>query len=114
MTDRIEDLVTQMTLEEKVSMLAGADDWHTVSVERLGVPAIKVTDGPNGARGSQQRGGPSSACFPVGVALARDLAPGVGPAGGQALAEEVKAKGATHSAGPDGEYPPLAPGRAEL
>jgi len=94
MEDRIEDLVAQMTLEEKVSMLAGADDWHTVPVERLGIPAIKVTDGPNGARGSRQRGGPSSACFPVGVALAATWNPELVRQVGQALAEEVKAKGA--------------------
>ena len=94
MEDRIEDLVAQMTLDEKVSMLAGADSWHTVPVERLGIPAIKVTDGPNGARGSQQRGGPSSACFPVGVALAATWNPDLVRRVGQALAEEVKAKGA--------------------
>ena len=94
MEDRIEDLVAQMTLEEKVSMLAGADMWHTVPVERLGIPVIKVTDGPNGARGSQQRGGPSSACFPVGVALAATWNPELVRQVGQALAEEVKAKGA--------------------
>ncbi len=94
MEDRIEDLVARMTLEEKVSMLAGADMWHTVPVERLGIPVIKVTDGPNGARGSQQRGGPSSACFPVGVALAATWNPELVRQVGQALAEEVKAKGA--------------------
>jgi beta-glucosidase len=94
MANRIEDLLAQMTLEEKVSMLAGADVWHTVPVERLGIPVIKVTDGPNGARGSQQRGGPSSACFPVGVALAATWNPELVRQVGQAMAEEVKAKGA--------------------
>ncbi|MBN1138465.1 MAG: glycoside hydrolase family 3 C-terminal domain-containing protein [Anaerolineae bacterium] len=94
MEDKIEDLIAQMTLEEKVSMLAGADMWHTVPVERIGIPAIKVTDGPNGARGSKQRGGPSSACFPVGVALAATWNPDLVRQVGQALAEEVKAKGA--------------------
>lgn len=94
MEDRIEDLIAQLTLEEKVSMLAGADNWHTVPIERLGIPAIKTTDGPNGARGSQQRGGPSSACFPVGVALAATWNPDLVRQVGQALAEEVKAKGA--------------------
>ena len=46
----IEDLLSQMTIQEKVSMLAGADMWHTTSVQRLNIPALKVTDGPNGAR----------------------------------------------------------------
>ena len=48
----IEELVQQMTLEEKISLLAGVDLWHTVSIERLGIPALRVTDGPNGARGA--------------------------------------------------------------
>lgn len=42
----IEDLLSQMTLEEKVSMLAGADMWHTTPVERLSIPAIKVDGRP--------------------------------------------------------------------
>jgi len=36
MTEKIENLIAQMTLEEKVSMLAGASHWATVPVERLG------------------------------------------------------------------------------
>jgi beta-glucosidase len=51
MHDVIEDLLGQMTLQEKVSLLAGSDFWHTIPVERLGIPALKVTDGPNRARG---------------------------------------------------------------
>ena len=94
MTEKIENLIAQMTLEEKVSMLAGASHWTTVPVERLGIPAIKVTDGPNGARGSQARGGPSSACFPVGIALAATWNPELVERVGMALAEETKAKGA--------------------
>jgi beta-glucosidase len=35
-----------MTLAEKVSLLAGADMWHTVAIERLNIPAIQVSDGP--------------------------------------------------------------------
>ena len=45
---RIDDLISQMTLDEKISMLAGADLWHSVAVPRLGIPQFKVTDGPNG------------------------------------------------------------------
>ena len=61
MTEKIDSLLSQMTLEEKTSMLAGADLWHTVPVERLGIPAIKVSDGPIGARGANESTGPTSA-----------------------------------------------------
>lgn len=67
---RVEDLLARLTLEEKVSLMAGADMWHTVPIERLGIPAIKLSDGPNGVRGEVFTGAHTSACFPVGVALA--------------------------------------------
>ena len=69
MQEKIESLLNQMTLEEKVSMAAGSTMWYSTGVERLDIPPIKVTDGPNGARGGQFRGGVSSACFPEGIAL---------------------------------------------
>ncbi len=94
MEERIERLLEKMTLEEKVSMLAGADHWRTVPVERLGIPAIKVTDGPVGARGSKARGGPTSACFPSGIALAATWNTDLVRRVGMALGEEVKAKSA--------------------
>ena len=51
MSDSIKSLMEQLTLEEKVSLVAGHDMWTTVAIPRLGIPALKVTDGPNGARG---------------------------------------------------------------
>ena len=44
------ELVAQMTLEEKASLLSGADFWHTRSVDRLGIRAVMVSDGPHGLR----------------------------------------------------------------
>lgn len=41
----------QLTLDEKCQLVAGASNWRTPPVERLGIPALKMTDGPNGARG---------------------------------------------------------------
>jgi beta-glucosidase len=92
--NKIESLIAQMTLEEKISMLAGADFWHTVPIERLGIPAMKVTDGPVGARGASLAGGPTSACFPAGVALAATWDPDLIKDVGKALAQETQAKGA--------------------
>ena len=44
------ELVQQMTLEEKASLLSGADFWHTKAVERLGIRPVMVSDGPHGLR----------------------------------------------------------------
>ncbi len=92
--EQIDGLVAQMTTDEKVSMLAGADFWHTVPIPRLNIPAIKVTDGPVGARGEKFSGGPHSACFPCGTALAATWNLALVERVGQALADEVHAKGA--------------------
>ncbi len=94
MEEQIEKLISQMTLEEKISLLAGADMWHTVPVERLGIPVMKVTDGPMGARGANDPAGPTSACFPCGTALASTWNVELVECVGQALGEETRSKGA--------------------
>ena len=94
MGDRAEQLLRQLSLEEKVTLVAGVDFWHTPAVPRLGIPALKVTDGPNGARGEEWTGGPSSACFPCGVALAATWDVDVVRDVGVELGEETRSKGA--------------------
>ncbi|GIE06839.1 glycosyl hydrolase [Paractinoplanes durhamensis] len=42
--------VDALTLEEKASLLSGHDDWYTETIDRLGIPAIEVGDGPHGLR----------------------------------------------------------------
>ncbi len=84
-----------LSLEEQVSLLAGDSFWLTVPVPRAGVPAVKVTDGPNGARGGGALvGGVSAACFPAGIALAASWDTALLEEVGQALAEEAYSKGA--------------------
>src|SRR5262249_8375708 len=91
---RIDALLDAMTLEEQVALLAGADFWTTVPIERLGIPAIKVSDGPNGARGGGSLvGGVKAACFPVGISLASTWNTELVEQVGQALAEETQSKG---------------------
>lgn len=46
-----------LTLEEKVSLLTAADFWRTKAIPEKGIPAIKTSDGPNGARGGIFVGG---------------------------------------------------------
>lgn len=100
MTDRVDELLAAMTLEEKVSLLAGEDLWHLPSVERLGVPRLKMTDGPNGARGADWTAGPPSACFPCGSALAATFDTDLVAQVGRHLAEEARAKRAHVLLGP--------------
>ncbi len=47
---KYEELISQMTLEEKASLMSGANFWNTKSIERLRIPSIMLTDGPHGLR----------------------------------------------------------------
>ncbi|WP_457100634.1 glycoside hydrolase family 3 C-terminal domain-containing protein [Microbacterium sp. P5_E9] len=69
-------LVADLTLEEKASLTSGASFWTTKPVERVGIPAVMLTDGPHGLRKQAQGGdhlglGDSvpATCFPPAVAL---------------------------------------------
>jgi beta-glucosidase len=64
---RTSDLLSRLTLDEKVALMAGAASFTLEGVERLGVPRIRVTDGPTGVRSNE---GEPATVFPVGVALA--------------------------------------------
>lgn len=87
-------LLQALTLEEKALLTAGADMWSTPAIERLGLPAIRVTDGPNGARGSSLLGlGDASAvCVPCGSALGATFSPALVERVGAMLGEEARTK----------------------
>ncbi|HYL51997.1 MAG TPA: glycoside hydrolase family 3 N-terminal domain-containing protein, partial [Acidimicrobiia bacterium] len=91
MSERIEKLVAELTVDEKAALVAGIDLWHGPAVERLGIPPLKVTDGPSGARGEQWSGRPS-ANFPCGSALGATWNPELVHEVGTRLGIEAKRK----------------------
>jgi beta-glucosidase len=60
-------LLEQLTLPEKVSLLAGRDFWSLPAIERLGIASLRMSDGPTGLRSVNSE---PATVFPVGVALA--------------------------------------------
>src|SRR5215216_5395162 len=100
--ERVASLLAAMTTAEKVSLLAGASMWLTTPVERLGIPAIKVSDGPNGVRGDNPLigGTRTAACFPVGISLAATWNPELVERIGAAIGEEAQTKGVHVVLGP--------------
>lgn len=94
---KVDQLVSQLTLEEKASLCSGRDDWSTKPIDRLDIPWIWVADGPHGLRRAPQTNMPGygdqlpATCFPTASALAAtwdlDLIYKVG----QALGEECQA-----------------------
>jgi len=84
-------VLATLTLEQKVSLLAGGDTWHTVAVP--GVPVLRCSDGPAGVRGTAFTG-PHSASFPCGTALGATFDPELIEEVGHALGREARSKGA--------------------
>ena len=82
-----------MTLEEQVSLLAGSNMWNTVPNERLGIPKLRVSDGPAGVRGSRFDG-PASMNVPCSTAIAASWDMALVREIGELLGRELEAKGA--------------------
>ena len=82
--EKITELISKMTLEEKAGLCSGEDFWHTKGIERLGIPSVMVSDGPHGLRKQEDEADHlgindsiKAVCFPAGCATAssfdRDL-----------------------------------------
>ncbi|CAN5570869.1 glycoside hydrolase family 3 C-terminal domain-containing protein [soil metagenome] len=91
MSSRVESLLADLTVDEKASLTSGVDMWHGHAVERLGIPALKVSDGPVGVRGDRWVG-TTSACAPCGTALGATWNPELVSEVGRVLGEEARSK----------------------
>jgi beta-glucosidase len=95
--DNIQELISKMTLEEKIALTIGKDFWRTQGVERLGIAPIALNDGPHGIRKagvSTEIGIGSSfpaTCFPTAVTLACSWDTELVQEVGEALGEECLA-----------------------
>jgi beta-glucosidase len=89
----VEKLISELTLDEKAALTAGEDMWSTVAVDRLGVPKILTSDGPNGARGPDLVGGKPALCVPCGSALGATWDPELVEQVAAAIGEDARGKG---------------------
>jgi len=103
----IQKIVSQMTLEEKAKMCSGSDFWHTRGVERLGVPAVMLTDGPCGLRkqaGESDHLGLNDSVkaisYPTGSCVACSFDRDLIRESGEALGEECQAEDVAVLLGP--------------
>jgi len=95
-------LIEKMTLEEKISMLHGADGPYVgniAAIERLGIPAITMNDGPQGFRADDKHPGTSTA-FPSGLNIAATFDPSLAQVWGDAMGQEFQLKGSNVQLGP--------------
>ena len=92
---KINDLISKMTLEEKIHMLSGSTMMSSTGLPRLGIPAFRMSDGPIGAHIP-----PPSTAYAAGIGLAaswdRDLANRIG----MQIGRDARSRGAAFVLGP--------------
>lgn len=103
----IKKLISQMTLEEKAGLCSGEGFWHTKAVERLGIPAVMVSDGPHGLRKQDKESDHVgindsivAVCFPAACATASSFDTDLIEKMGQTLGEECQAEDVSVLLGP--------------
>lgn len=96
----VEDVLSKLNIDEKIAFLSGVDFWHTNPCHRLGVPSIRLTDGPNGCRGTRFFRGIPAACLPCGTSLAATWDVNLIQEGARLQGQEAIAKGASVILGP--------------
>ncbi|MBL7256143.1 beta-glucosidase family protein [Paractinoplanes lichenicola] len=99
MTD-VEHLIARLTLEEKVSLLAGQDFWSLPAIERIGLRSLVMSDGPIGVRGVGWAPDDPSIALPSPTALAAAWDVELAERAGQLLGQESRRKGVHLLLGP--------------
>lgn len=101
----LDEIIMNMTLEEKASLCSGKDSWRTKPIPRLNIPQMMVSDGPHGLRKQKSEAVDmnetiEAVCFPAGCATAasfdRDLLYKLG----ETLGNECQAEGVGVILGP--------------
>ena len=91
--NRVEDLLSRLTLEEKFKLCSGRFMWHTKPIKRLGIKSFTMYDGPHGVR-PDTMGEIKCTYFPSGICRAATWNPKLSHEFGKAVAEEVREVGA--------------------
>lgn len=91
-----QEIVKQMTIEEKAAFLSGKGEWNTRDIQRLGIPSIFCSDGPHGIRKQAGAGDHlglneslKATCFPTAATIANSWNEALGEEIGSALGEEA-------------------------
>jgi beta-glucosidase len=85
---RVNTILGKMTLEEKITIIGGIHDFYTRPISRLGIPSLRMSDGPLGVHDY----GPTTA-YPAGIALAASWDPELAKRVGTAMGKDARARG---------------------
>jgi beta-glucosidase len=92
---RAEEILSQMSLDEKIAYIGGTNNFYIRAIPRLNLPEIKMSDGPMAARND----GPTTA-YPGGIALAATWDTNMAREIGEALGRDCRARGVNILLGP--------------
>ena len=102
-----EDVISQLTREEKASLTSGLSFWQTKSIDRLGISSVTVSDGPHGLRKQESkgdhlglRGSVPATSFPTAATLANSWDDQLLFDVGEAIASEAVEQGVDVILGP--------------
>jgi beta-glucosidase len=99
--NRVEDLLSRLTTEEKISLIHADSKFTTAAIPRLGIPRRWLDDGPHGVRedigpdtwAPAGRTDDFSTAMPAGICLAATWNPELGFREGEAIGQEARARG---------------------
>jgi beta-glucosidase len=92
---RVEAILSKMTLDQKIDLLGGEDDFYIRAYPDLGLPRLRMADGPIGVR----HGGPATT-MAGGISLAASWDPALAAEEGTQIARDARAKGVNFMLGP--------------
>ena len=103
----IKEIISKMTLEDKISLCTGADFWRTKAMEQYGIPSISVSDGPHGLRCQTGEGDMigindsfPATCFPTAVTAGATWNTDLYMKEGEAIGKEAASLGVSVVLGP--------------
>src|ERR1700721_1711928 len=92
---RVDSILSKMTLAEKIEIIGGINDFHTRPIPRLGIPALRMSDGPMGVHDYGL-----TTAYPAGIALAASWDVDLAERFGAAMGKDARARGVHFILGP--------------
>ena len=89
----MDELINELSLEEKVSLLGGQDFWSLPAIPRIGLRSLVMSDGPVGVRGTGWAPEDPSVALPSPTAVAATWDPELAARAGRLLGQEARRKG---------------------
>lgn len=92
---RVDKILSRMTLEEKIDMISGAPNMYTHAFQRLGIPRLQMSDGPLGVHDYGR-----TTAYPAGIALAASWDTEMASRVGEMMGRDARVRGVNVILGP--------------